>query len=113
MEMEVEEPNMYGGNLMKKKLKWIIPCSVLLALLIYFTMTPLGALRFKIITLGHPLSAFTFEMMDEPNHMSINENQTPYSLDNPPFEEPTQSKLINWTVTKHGIFYTADYYGWG
>ena len=51
--------------------------------------------------------------MDEPYHMTITGNQKRYYLDNPPFEEPTQSELINWTVTKHGVFYTADYYGWG
>ena len=98
---------------MKKRLKWMIPCSILLVALVYFTMTPIGALRFRIITLGHPLSAFTFSVMNEPNPISIDENQTAYSLDNPPFEKSTQSELINWTITKHGVFYTADFYGWG
>ncbi len=98
---------------MKKKLKWIVP-SILVAIpIIYFTMTPIGALRFEILTLGHPISAFTFDIMDEPYHMAINENQIGYSLENPPFEEPTQSELINWIVTKCGLFYSADYYGWG
>ncbi len=98
---------------MKKKLKWIIPSLLLAIAIIYFTMTPIGALRFKIVTMGYPLSAFTFEIMDEANHMTLNENQVGYSLDNAPFEEPTQSELINWIVTKHGLFYSADYYGWG
>ena len=99
--------------MIKKKLKWFIPPFILLVSIIYFTMTQIGALRFEIITLWHPLSAFEFEIMDEPYHMTITGNQKRYYLDNPPFEEPTQSELINWTVTKHGVFYTADYYGWG
>ena len=51
--------------------------------------------------------------MDELNYMTLDENQIDYSLDKALFEEPTQSELINWVLTKHGIFYSADYYGWG
>ena len=98
---------------MKKKLKWIIPSLSLVIAIIYFAMTPIGALRFKIVAMGYPLSAFTFEIMDEPYHMTLDENQIGYSLENPPFEEPTQAELINWVVTKHGLFYIAEYYGWG
>ncbi|MFI3284397.1 MAG: hypothetical protein R3Y57_04875 [Erysipelotrichaceae bacterium] len=96
-----------------KNLKWIVLSTLVVISTIYFTMTPIGALRFEILTLGHPISAFTFEVMDESNYMTLNENQLGYSLDNAPFEEPTQSELINWVVTKHGLFYSANYYGWG
>lgn len=97
---------------MKKLFKWITTICLLL-IIGYFTMTKMGALRLAVITSGHPLSAFSFEIMDEPYHIDTDENQTGYSLDNPPFEKATQSKLVNWIVTKHGIFYTANYYGWG
>ncbi|MFI3225880.1 MAG: hypothetical protein R3Y09_00610 [Clostridia bacterium] len=98
---------------MKKKLKWIIPSSIILLFAIYFTMTPIGALRLSVIAHGYPACAFDLAIMDEPYHMVLDDNQTGYSLHNPPFEEATQAELINWYVTKHGIFYTADYYGWG
>ncbi|MDD4849853.1 MAG: hypothetical protein PHO10_04040 [Gemmiger sp.] len=102
---------------MKKKLKWIVPSvlSVFGVLLIacYFSMTAMGALRFAIITSGHPVAAFTFKTMATPYYTYAEANKTGYSLENPPFEADTQSELVNWAVTKHGVFYTAYYEGWG
>lgn len=79
----------------------------------YLFMTPAGALRLKIALKGYPIKAVTSILAGKPEHMLMDDNQIIYSLDNPPFEKDTQSELINWVVTKHGIFYTADYYGWG
>lgn len=98
---------------MKKKAKLMVAIIILMIICIYLFMTPVGALRLKIALTGHPIKAITFTIADKPNHMFIDDNQIGYSLENPPFEKDTQSELINWVVTKHGIFYTADYYGWG
>lgn len=54
---------------MKKKLKWIVPIAILIITIVYFTMTPIGALRLRIISIGHPINAFTFEIMDNPYHI--------------------------------------------
>lgn len=101
-------------NRMRKNLKYFLPISIILTILIvYFTMTPVGALRFKILTLGYTISAFTFEIMDDAYPMEVKKNQIAYSLENEPFEEISQGELTNWIVTKHGIFYIANFYGWG
>ncbi len=97
---------------MKKKNITIIIAALIVLAAAYFTMTPKGALRLAVISSGHPISAFTFEIKEEPYTMSIKENQKGYSLENPPVEKVTDSELVNWIVTKHGIFYFAKYYGW-
>ena len=97
----------------KRKKSVIIAAICALMMTGYFTMTKIGALRLAIITSGYPLSAFTFELMDESYTFYTAENQTANSLENPPVHKPTRSELVNWVVTKHGIFYTAHYYGWG
>lgn len=99
----------------KKQLLWIVPVIALVAFVGYFLMKPIGALRLNIISMGHPISAFTFTVMDAPLYEfgAGGENKFCYSLENPPFEKETQSELVNWVVTKYGVFYLADYYGCG
>ncbi len=97
---------------MNKKI-WLMPLLLIMMLVAYFTMTKDGALRFAVILSGNPIEAFSYEVMDEPYSIYLEENQIPFSLENPPIDEPTQSELVNWVVTKNGIFYSAEYYGWG
>ncbi len=98
---------------MKRKL---IPavCVLLVVLCIaYCAMTPLGALRLRILLSGYPMAALKPELLPVPHRMYLEQGQIGYSLGNPPFEEDTQAQLVNWVVTKHGLFYSARYYGWG
>ncbi len=87
--------------------------ALLILLLLYCTLTPFGSLRFALVVRGYFGAALTLETLDIPNRMMLTENQIPYSLENPPVETDTQAELVNWVVTRHGIFYIADYYGWG
>lgn len=91
----------------------VIVLICLMCLSYYFFMTPIGALRFKIITSGYPISAFTFEISHQTNYMDITDTQIGFTLKKAPFEKKSQSELINWVVTKKGYFYFAQYYGWG
>ncbi len=97
---------------MKRKLKWIF-ATLLTAVVMYVTMTPMGALRLAVLHHGYPLKALVLELRDTPHKMGLEENQIGYSLIDPPFEKDTQAKLVNWVVTKQGPFYVGDYYGWG
>ncbi len=98
---------------MKKKISRKIIGKVLIILVIaYFTMTPKGALRLAVLTSGYPLTAFTLEVADAPTDMVIEANQIGYSLKNPPIEQATEGELVNWVVTRYGIFYFAKYFGW-
>ena len=93
-----------------KKLK-LIPLIVVLALAGYCTMTPTGALRFRIAVSGYPVKAVTSVIQNE-TYAFAKSGQTGYSLYDPPVEKATGSELVNWVVTKHGVFYTARYFGW-
>ncbi len=81
--------------------------------IIYFTMTPAGAVRLSIFMHGYPFHAIIFDLKDEPYKVGHGDNQIVYSFENPPFEEVTQSQLYNWTATKYGPFYIGRYHGWG
>ncbi len=85
---------------------------IIVIILGYFTMTPTGSLRAAVLLSGHPVSACTLKISDEPYEASVEDNQTIYSLENPPVEEATDSELVNWVVTKYGPFYFAEYFGW-
>ncbi len=85
---------------------------LLLLILAYFTMTPIGALRLAVLSSGYPVRAFTLELEEEPIDMVVEENQIGYSLKNPPIEFATQGELVNWVVTRYGIFYVGKYFGW-
>ncbi len=98
---------------MKRASRLLASIFVTFLLVFYFTMTPKGSLRFKLFLSGYPVAALTMQTKDEPNKMQLTSNQIGFSLTNAPYEEDTQAELINWVVTKHSIFYTAQYYGWG
>lgn len=97
---------------MKKGTRIAIIVGIILLAIAYFAMTRIGALRLAIIASGHPVNAFTFEVKEKPYKMDLTENQEGISIDNPPAEKGADAELVNWVVTKHGIFYTAEYYGW-
>jgi hypothetical protein len=93
----------------------IVAASILTILIIvsgYFIMSEIGALRLALLLNGHPVSALTLAVKEQPSEMELSDNQTGFSLENPPVDKETSSKLVNWVVTRHGFFYTAEYYGW-
>lgn len=96
----------------KLKRKRIIRAGIILVIIAYFLMTPIGALRGALIMSGHPISAFSFELEEHADAIYTKDNQIGYSLKNPPIENATQSELVNWIVTRYGIFYIGRYYGW-
>jgi len=101
---------------MKNKPKQIVIAAfAVLAIVIgaYLFMTPTGAVKLAVALSGHPLKAITSTVTDKSYDFPAQKNQIGYSLQNPPYEKATNSELINWIATKHGIFYTAEYYGWG
>ncbi len=89
---------------------WAIVTAIVI---IYSTMTPTGALRFAVLRAGYPLHAVTRKTKDVPYRFYTKDNQTAFSLENPPVEKDTQGQLVNWVVTQYGIFYIGSYYGWG
>ncbi|MGN1386070.1 MAG: hypothetical protein ACI4XS_05670 [Bacillus sp. (in: firmicutes)] len=98
---------------MKKRTRSITAFLVLLIAFIYFAATPTGALRFAIMKAGYPTySLKTIEVSDTPYEAELESNQTMYSLVNPPIDEATQGVLENWVVSKYGVFYWGDFYGW-
>lgn len=98
---------------MKNKLKWIGSTVLGILLCAYLFMTPTGALRLGVALSGHPIKAVTSVITDKSYDFYTEDNQIGYSFENPPYEKETGSELINWIVTKHGIFYIAEYFGWG
>jgi len=106
----------------KRKLKRIIPLVVFIGLFVYFVMTPIGALRLGIALTGYPVKAVTSVITFNSPHpmdnlcgysLGIAANQIGYTLENPPHDVQTDSDLTNWVVTRHGVFYTGSYFGWG
>lgn len=98
---------------MKKILTWVIPLLLVLVILIYLTMTPIGALRVAVLIHGHPIKAMTLQISNDPYRMHLEENQFGFTLEDPPYERDTDAYLYNWVVTRYGPFYIASYYGWG
>ncbi len=98
---------------MKRKLIPAVCVLLVVLCIVYCTMTPLGALRLRILLSGYPMAALKPDLLPETNRMYLEPDQIGYSLGNPPFEWDTQAQLVNWVVTKRGLFYSARYYGWG
>lgn len=91
--------------------KRILCAGIIMVIIGYFLMTPIGALRGALIMSGHPVSAFTMELESHADTIYTEENQIGYSLQNPPVERMTEGELANWIVTRYGIFYIGQYYG--
>ncbi|KIR01814.1 hypothetical protein P261_00628 [Lachnospiraceae bacterium TWA4] len=98
----------------KKRTKKMIIVAIIVLVLGYLTITPMGALRLSVamtgITVGDPIHGFIVKIDNDDSYFEVKENQVVYRLENPPIESGT-GELTNWLVTKHGIFYTAEYYG--
>lgn len=95
--------------------------AALFALLLasHLLFTPIGSLRVALLLHGYPASAVFLSVQEaSSSDVGLSEldnpaNTTLYRIIQPiPHESATGSDLINWIVTRHGIFYTADYYGW-
>lgn len=103
---------MKGSASLKKKFAWIIPITIIVILVSYLFLTTMGALRLAVTKEGYPINAFTLRLSDKTFQGSIEDNQTMYTIQNPPHENPTNSDLVNWVVVKKGVIYFGSYYGW-
>lgn len=95
-----------------KKSIIIIFSIIILVLITYLIVTPTVALRFAILREGYPIKSITMKLSDTPYKISIKGDEKIYTLTNPPMEKATQCILENWVVSKHGIFYWVEYFGW-
>ena len=91
--------------------KSLIVKILLLIIVIYFFMTPLGALRLSIACNGYPLKAMVYPIGNRERSLEEEENEKVYVLYNPPVEKDTEGTLTNWRVKKYLIFYLATYRG--
>lgn len=96
---------------MKKRIGLILG-TIILIIIGYLVMTPMGALRLALLRTGFPIKAITLQVSDHPYEVNVQSNEKIYTLKNPPTEEATQGVLENWIVSKHGIFYVGEYFGW-
>ncbi len=102
---------------MRKKRKSIImavACILLVMLLAYAFLTPMGALRTAVFVNLHPASAVTMDAQVQRAADWVSAEAVIYEItSHVPHERATDSDLVNWIVYRHGPFYTAEYYGWG
>jgi len=84
----------------------------------YVLPTPMGALREMVLLSGHPVEAVTLKVRPAAEDVGLNaldapEGTTAYRItEHIPHANETDTDLLNWSVTRHGIFYTAGYYGY-
>ena len=100
---------------MKKKSKSIITISIFFIIISYVFLTPIGALRFAVLREGYPIEAITLKVdyssAREPSPLDMDiKNNIVYTIFNAPIEEPTQTPLDNWVISKYGIFYWCEMY---
>lgn len=114
---------------MKKKIKYkiAIPTIIVLVLLSYIFLTPIGALRFAVFRQAFTSYETTlkgrqnllllsitlkvdYKSCRRPPEAVIEGDQTVYDLIDYPFEPLTQMPWDSWVITKHGIFYWGDYF---
>lgn len=102
---------------MRKKRKSIImaaACILLVMLLAYAFLTPMGALRAAVFVNLYPVSAVTMDARFQRAADWKSAGTAIYEITSHiPHERATDSDLVNWIVYRHGPFYTAEYYGWG
>ncbi|MBU5427657.1 hypothetical protein KQI41_14805 [Tissierella pigra] len=100
----------------KKVLTITIICGII-ALYIVFHIIPTLALRTHLFMSGHPIIAFTTEIVDDEFHNKTDkqilesQNARCYTLTKPVFDKETKGQLRNYKVTKKGFIYFAEYYG--
>lgn len=103
---------------MKGNIKYLVS-GILVTLMVYLFMTPMGALRLAVLRSGYPISAVTLmtreatvhdvglAVLDHPSNTAI------YTIIyHAPHEWATDADLENWMTIRYGIFYTAEYYGY-
>ncbi|WP_434799548.1 hypothetical protein [Terrisporobacter vanillatitrophus] len=108
---------------MKKKTKYkiAIPIIIVLGLLSYIFLTPIGALRFAVFRMGVAakekdllLLSITlkidYKSCRRPPEGAIEGDQTVYDLIDYPVEPLTQMPWDSWVITRQGIFYWGEYY---
>ncbi|MCC3868272.1 hypothetical protein [Terrisporobacter mayombei] len=114
---------------MKKKIKYkiAIPTVIVLVLLSYIFLTPIGTLRFAVFRQAFTSYETTLKGRVDLLYLTINLNvdyescwrppeaviegdQTVYDLIDYPFEPLTQMPRDSWVITKHDIFYWGEYY---
>lgn len=97
---------------MKNKIKYIIPLVIILGVLSYLFLTPIGALRLAVLRNGYPINALNLRVdysLCRPPIDAVGK-QTVYTIKNYPIEKKTQTPLDSWIISKYGIFYWGEYY---
>ena len=99
---------------MKNKLNYILILFIIIGISLYLLETPVGSLRFAVLRCGYPINATNLELSTDliKKPFDIKNNQTIYTIINPPVEKQTQSPLENWIVSKYKLFYWCEFYGW-
>lgn len=102
---------------MKSIRKRIVTVSFVL-LLCYMVLTPIGALRTDVF-IWSPVDAILLQVKVATaaeagcSKLDTPKNTTVYRIvSHVPYAKATDTDMYNWKVSKHGIFYTAKYYGW-
>ncbi|CEP80263.1 hypothetical protein QJR30_07065 [Paraclostridium sordellii] len=97
---------------MKNKIKYIILIVIILGVLTYLFLTPIGALRLAVLRNGYPINALNlsvdYSLCRQP--IDVVGKQTFYTIIDCPIEEKTQTPLDSWIISKYGILYWGEYY---
>ena len=98
---------------------------ICIAGILFALFSPLGALRLAVLLHGYPIDAVLLSASISQKGTSVNagfytepsdllHNAHVYTItEHIPLEHATGIRLQNWIVFKYGIFYYAQYYGYG
>ncbi|MDR3645754.1 MAG: hypothetical protein P4M02_11850 [Clostridia bacterium] len=100
-----------------KKLFIKILLALLFVILVYIFITPVGALRAKLILDGYAYNAFGSKIVnvtsDYIHDEDVHNGDVLYSIDPPPYDIGNGGYVF-WIARKNNdVFYTAEYLGWG
>lgn len=102
---------------MKKRIQSAVTVLIIL-LLCYSVLTPMGAVRLSVLCHGYPIEAVTLQVrkatpQDTGATLDNSAHSTVYTITrNVPYEYATGGHLENWIVYKFLFFHFADYYGY-
>lgn len=97
---------------MSKKI--IICMALIVAIVIYVFMTPVGSIRLAVMLSGHPIVAMQLKatnITSKLDYIELEENEEIYCISNSPNDNKTSCVLENWAVYKYGVFYITQYFG--
>jgi len=111
----------------KTKYKIAIPIVLVVGLLFYIFLTPVGALRFAVFRQAFTSHETTLKGREDlllltinlkvdysdncrPSPIDKDENRMLYYIKDAPAEPLTQTPWDMWEISKKGIFYWGEYY---